>query len=106
MPLNFLQTWYQAQCNGFWEHAYGVTIQTLDNPGWLVKIDVVQTPLEDHTMLPLLRENSPDDWISCNVMDNCFQGQGDSTKLTEILECFAAWALTQPIVPPIIPPRL
>jgi hypothetical protein len=28
-----LQTWYRAQCNGEWEHVWGMTIQSTDNPG-------------------------------------------------------------------------
>lgn len=95
MPLEFLQTWYQSQCNGYWEHASGVTIETLDKPGWLVTIDLAETPLEAHFLLPFRRENSLEDWITCEVIDHRFVGQGDATKLTEILERFAAWAVTQ-----------
>jgi hypothetical protein len=31
-----LSRWYAAHCSGEWEHQYGVSIQTIDNPGWLV----------------------------------------------------------------------
>ena len=34
--LYLLQRWYVAQCDGEWEHAYGVEIGTLDNPGWSI----------------------------------------------------------------------
>ena len=40
VDLGWLERWYQAQCDGDWEHHSGVTIETLDNPGWLVKIDL------------------------------------------------------------------
>jgi hypothetical protein len=33
-----LQDWYAAHCNGEWEHQHGVVIESLDNPGWWVKI--------------------------------------------------------------------
>ncbi len=36
-----------AQCDGEWEHDYGIKIETLDNPGWLVSIDLLGTDLED-----------------------------------------------------------
>ncbi len=42
-----LQRWYLAQCNDDWEHSYGVTIETLDNPGWSVHIDLADTALSD-----------------------------------------------------------
>jgi hypothetical protein len=31
-----LQQWYLAQCDGDWEHEWGVQIGTLDNPGWVM----------------------------------------------------------------------
>lgn len=39
-PLKGLQDWYCSQCNGDWEHGYGVSIETLDNPGWSLKIEL------------------------------------------------------------------
>jgi hypothetical protein len=41
-----LQTWYSHQCNGEWEHSSGVIIQSCDNPGWWVKINLIGTPLQ------------------------------------------------------------
>ena len=45
--INWLQNWYTDQCNGEWEHEYGVNIQTSDNPGWIIDIDLAFTPLEN-----------------------------------------------------------
>jgi hypothetical protein len=42
-----IQVWYAAQCDGDWEHQYGVSIETLDNPGWSVTIDLSGTSLEN-----------------------------------------------------------
>ena len=44
--LSWLSQWYLAQCNSDWEHSYGVKIDTLDNPGWSLKIDLIDTPLQ------------------------------------------------------------
>jgi hypothetical protein len=44
--LRRLETWYLSNCDGDWEHQFGVEIETLDNPGWRVKIDVTNTELE------------------------------------------------------------
>ncbi|MEU4549059.1 Imm53 family immunity protein [Nonomuraea dietziae] len=44
-PLTSLQSWYASCCDDDWEHSYGVTIGTLDNPGWCMKIDLVDTSL-------------------------------------------------------------
>src|SRR5438067_195242 len=90
--LEFIVDWYRAQCNGSWEHANGITIETLDSPGWIVTIDLVETALEDRPMQAVRRERSVKDWIDCTVERNKFHGQGDSTKLSEILEIFRKWA--------------
>jgi Immunity protein 53 len=47
--LQELQQWYQSQCNGDWEHTYGVKIDTLDNPGWSVTIELADTYLYGRT---------------------------------------------------------
>lgn len=42
-----LQDWYASQCNGDWEHTYGISLSTLDNPGWSLKVDLTNTYLSD-----------------------------------------------------------
>lgn len=44
--LVWLSQWYLSQCNNDWEHSYGVKIDTLDNPGWSLKIDLTNTPMQ------------------------------------------------------------
>ncbi len=92
MSFVFIQSWFQRQCDGYWEHAHGVTIETLDQPGWLVTIDLQETALQDETMEPFQRENSDKDWIDCEVFNQQFRGQGDISKLGEILQTFQEWA--------------
>lgn len=94
-PFEFLEGWYRAQCNGYWEHANGITIETLDNPGWMVSIDLAETTLEDHPMQPVRQERSDKDWMVCTVERNQFRGQGDPGKLHQILEVFRGWAASR-----------
>ena len=89
--LQYLQSWFQAQCNGFWEHGNGITIQTLDKGGWMVTIDVAGTPLEGQLMTPVRKERNEKDWMVCCVEHGKFQGEGDLAKLGDILDVFAAW---------------
>ncbi len=91
-PVEFLQTWYRAQSNGLWERSHGITIESLNNPGWLVTIDLDGTALENRTMPAVARETSQRDWMVCEVDRNQFRGQGDPGKLVSILEIFQAWA--------------
>ncbi len=43
----WLLKWYCKHCNGDWEHGTGIHIDTLDNPGWSIKINLEDTELED-----------------------------------------------------------
>jgi hypothetical protein len=61
---SWLQTWFVEQCDGQWEHIYGVRIETLGNPGWSVEIDLAETALEGLTKPVSLEERSDIDWIS------------------------------------------
>jgi hypothetical protein len=86
--LNWIQQWFLSQCNGDWEHEYGVKIGTLDNPGWSIHIDLAYTELEDVRIdIPKI-ENSPEDWYSITVVDAVFNSFCDPTKLDFILSEF------------------
>ena len=85
--FEWLQKWYAEQCNGEWEHHYGVTIETLDNPGWSVKIDLTGTPLEYIEMTPIKSDadsENTSDWMHCRVSENQFLGFGDSQTLSTL----------------------
>ena len=34
--VSTLDKWFHVHCNGTWEHHLGLTIQSTDNPGWLL----------------------------------------------------------------------
>lgn len=93
-----LQNWYSSQCNGEWEHSWGVMIGTLDNPGWSVEIDLTDTPLSGakfngHSYGVGEDSNeSSDDWMDCKVEGDKFLGFGGPGKLEEILTIFLDWA--------------
>lgn len=91
--LNWLQEWYRQNCTDKWEHFYGVKINTLDNPGWYVKIDLADTTLENKKFSEIKIDNGDNDWIFCKVENSIFEGCGDSTKLTALLETFQDWAM-------------
>jgi hypothetical protein len=95
-PVEFLQSWYQAQANGEWERVRGVTIETLETPAWMVTIDLAGTALDGRSLPTLHKERSAKDWLLCEVEDNQFRGQGDSQKLLAILEVFQRWAAGTP----------
>ena len=89
--IDWLQTWYQEECDGTWEHTYGIRIDTLDNPGWHVQIDLAQTSYAKLIARQINVENSETDWLRCSIEEELFQGYGDPGKLEDILKVFKGW---------------
>jgi hypothetical protein len=71
--LTDLENWYQRQCNGEWEHEFGVKIETLDNPGWSVRIDLADTRRDGSTLPKVFVERSEHDWMCYWAQDNRFE---------------------------------
>jgi hypothetical protein len=92
--LEWVQRWYLRHCDGHWEHANGVKIETIDNPGWLVQVNLSGTSAHGlkHDELELDRSN--EDWIRCWIEKEMFQGSGDPSKLKDILAVFREWVET------------
>lgn len=93
--LKWIEEWYLKQCDGDWEHQYGVRINTLDNPGWSVTINLQGTNLEGKSMERVEIERNDADWLSCWIESNQykyeFHAAGGSKNLEEILNIFKDW---------------
>lgn len=96
--LRALQEWYLSQCNEDWEHQNGVEIGTLDNPGWFLKIDLLDTNLSGK-IFPSIEygvgnngETSGNNWITCKTVNDQFVARGGPEKLEEMIGVFLAWA--------------
>lgn len=87
----WLQKWFLSQCDGDWEHEFGITIQTVDNPGWHVAIDLTGTFVEDESFLEV-RENIDDrEGILCLVRNNKFEGFCGPCTFLRVLSIFRNW---------------
>ena len=86
--LHNFQLWYRNQCDGSWEHQYGASINTLDNPGWVVMVDLMGTDLQAVQMDPIIDEKTDDDWLHCKIDNGKFVGNGGSLNLEAILQIF------------------
>jgi hypothetical protein len=86
-----LQKWYENQCDGDWEHQYGIEIGTLDNPGWSVSIDLTDTDLEEKEFQKISNTESERDWILCRIEEGKFEGDGGPQMLEEIIKVFLDW---------------
>lgn len=92
-PMNWLMQWYQSQCDGDWEHQHGVKIGTLDNPGWSLDVDLVDTSVENRAAAPELLERSENDWIFVEVKEGVFHARGGPGNLEEMIEAFRNFVL-------------
>ncbi|MEU9110998.1 immunity 53 family protein [Streptomyces sp. NPDC048483] len=90
--LDWLQGWYAAQCDEDWEHEWGVMIETLDNPGWSVRIDLEGTDLDGQEYPRQDRKRSEHDWVTVWTSDKTFHAACGPGNLTEALTLFRSWA--------------
>jgi hypothetical protein len=89
--FEWLQAWYNQWCDGDWEHTYGITIATIDNPGWSIDIDLTGTELQNKELGRVLIERSDSDWLWFTVENQTFQGRGGIFNLDELIGRFRAW---------------
>lgn len=96
--LAALQEWYVSQCNGNWEHAYGISVGTLDNPGWSLTVELTDTYLEavkfvEHSYgVGTDGDAIGNEWMTCKVENQKFVGYGGPMKLEELINVFLSWA--------------
>jgi hypothetical protein len=94
--------WYLSQCDEDWEHQYGVSIGTLDNPGWQLTIDLEHTSLEGKFFDPIsenvAKSQTPRGldgnlgWMVARVEGTKFKAYGGPRDLTRLIEAFRSWA--------------
>lgn len=90
--LSRLERWYEAQCDGDWEHAEGIEIATLDNPGWSVRISLAGTGLESRAFDPIKIERGERDWLHAWVEGATWNAAADASNLGEAVATFLEWA--------------
>ena len=98
--LTWLTEWYEQQCDGDWEHGYGVRIETLDNPGWSLRIDLSGTALEavdfkeERVGLGKDAIENDDDWFGYrkDEKETEFQAVGGPKYLPAMVARFRRWA--------------
>ncbi|MBE9467091.1 MAG: immunity 53 family protein [Bacteroidetes bacterium] len=86
--LDWIQNWFTDNCDGDWEHGYGIQIATLNNPGWEIEIDISNTSIANINIELILNEKGPQDWYSVKIENQKFNATGDSGKLKFLLGLF------------------
>jgi hypothetical protein len=90
----WLQNWYHSNCNGDWEHQFGIKIDTLDNPGWSIDINIEETNLQNILFEPIKIKRSEKDWVFIELANMKIQGRCGSLNLIEMLEIFQNWVVS------------
>jgi hypothetical protein len=91
--LNWLMDWYAEQSNGEWEHDFGVSIETIDNPGWHLKIDLEGTELEGRAFAEVFHNVQADHgWWILQVEENEFRASCGPRDLPEVIAAFRSFA--------------
>ena len=87
--LSSIQKWYIEQCDGNWEHSYGIKIETVDNPGWFVTIDLLETTTDAIRDIGLIKSEVDDkDWYIIQIKNGQYLASGDPLKLDFLLGKF------------------
>jgi hypothetical protein len=84
-----IQDWYKLNCNGDWEHSYGYSISTLDNPGWTIRIDLADTCLEKLDFYETYQNPEYDhDWYIIKTGHEVLEISCGPENLKQVLEIF------------------
>ncbi len=110
MPTNdleWLDNWYQQQCNGVWEHRQGMRLEplespkvldnpTVEKPGWLLTINLAGTSAVNARPQQWRLDTRGGGWLACSIAGECFEGSGDPRKLEQIIGVFRRWVEAGP----------
>ena len=93
--LQWLCAWFEQNCDGEWEHEFGLILETIDNPGWSLRIDLSRSSLSDAAFAAEAIEDG-DYWIRSWKDDGAmvFHAAGSPRALPEMISQFRRWAQT------------
>ena len=94
--LEWLEDWYQTQCDGDWEHSRGMHLEPLTDPGWSLVINLAGTTAANARPQRLHLDTTGGEWINCSISADQFQGSGDPQKLEQIIGIFRQWVDSAP----------
>ena len=124
--LEWLEKWYQQQCNGEREHRHGMRLEPLEKqeplerpeplesppsidkpksldtpgslqkPGWLLTINLAGTSAVNARPQQLRLDTRGGGWLACSIAGECFEGSGDPRKLEQIIGVFRRWVEAGP----------
>ena len=89
--ISVLEKWYASQCNGEWEHGSGISLETIDNPGWHLRISLRDTKKQNAMLEWQKIERSETDWIHHRIDKKEFEVYCGAMNLSEVVGMFVRW---------------
>lgn len=93
--FRFILGWYADQCDGEWEHEFGIKIETIDNPGWSVRVDLVDTDVYGRSLEFSRRELPDREWVMAASDGERFTGASSPGAASEIDRAFEKFVLNR-----------
>ncbi|MFI5589994.1 Imm53 family immunity protein [Amycolatopsis sp. NPDC051758] len=84
----WLSEWFSSQCDGDWEHEFGVRLETLDNPGWRLLVDIVGTGVEGRVLPRSKVDLGAGRWLWTSADGKSYEGSCDVRSLRELVAAF------------------
>lgn len=91
-PLTFLQHWYASHCNGEWEHGSSIKITSIDNPGWMLTVNLEDTELAGRIVDWVRQDESPEIWVHYKSDGRHFTAACGPEELHRALAAFEQFA--------------
>lgn len=88
MLLNWLMNWYNTQCDGNWEHDYGILIETTDNPGWSIEINLQNTSVNDLEIPWGYHQINETSWYGYKIENSLFTASCSPLYLENLITIF------------------
>ena len=83
--FQLISDWFLSQCDGDWEHEFGIEIYTVSNPGWYIKIPLEETELEIIIIDIVHNIESEDDWYFIKTEENTIHAACSFNNIEKIL---------------------
>lgn len=92
LPFTGLQDWYLRGSDGELEPTYDIQIDTLEEPGWSLCIQLDGTALAGRALPEMAIERTQSDWIHAWTDDHALHIDCGPLNLTEAIKTFTSWA--------------
>jgi hypothetical protein len=89
--LEWLQYWYKEHYSPEWERSFGISITTLDNPGWHLRINLKGTKFQGLSFQTLRNLSDQRNWHYCSLIDESFDAACGPKNLIEVIRIFQEW---------------